>query len=944
MTKPASGWSILLPLMLLTQTAVLQAEDGSDYVINALRRDREARELQDKRDREAAVRTGNEQARQDGLAADSAQAHWEGQRQEQMAAENTAYYERIRRERDQAAWQAYRQQVGFKCPINRPPTFKDQASEFAYWQARSDRDPFAAWRLGYFYANGIGTAVDQDAAIAAFQKSNQNWVEVQSSLGYLLLADTRHRDPAQGLALLSGAAETGNIQAMFTLAACYHRGTGVAPDPVKTFMWLYACFVYPTTDGDPYLEPSYKMLGEEHEHIAAIFEAVTAELQHKVIRPWGSYNQKDVLRFVAASASHTSDPELWYHYALNFPADGENATIEVTLALCNAVRHGSSKALYHLLATPADVTEVYEPDPKALLAFNGLLAIQERSQFIDLLEELPPDPASATAIARICSGDLGGDADPAKASEWALKAAALGDHRPTLAISRAYRDGTKGWPYDVAEAAAWSARIPEPAWHSFHQQPKGADKRDQAVLDLLAKSFAIRWTFTPSGPSAIVDSVAPFARKDADKAAMDALFEQGFASEATDPRTALESYATAASGGNLNALIRIGLLAQDQTPAVPGHAWRVRWAAAVTQVLRQLADAGDANAAVALADDLAEQAKGPLPDEARRYFEIAADLGHPAAAAWVGVDRAIDHDGRKGDVPSATRLLRLATANAERWQSLSERYSLKASSYDRLQGTVADTLKALDDGAGQRVAVVASLPTVTAALTGLEAHLPAYEADRAERAAKQCELGRTFDFMDLPDSAPHQDLAKAFAAYTAAAAAGDGWAALEVANFFAHGRAGLAPDEALAKRWRTVGRILLEHAAPFDGDLAEDLGIALIDGPDAQKSETVPANEWLDRDVAAGIRVLQIAAVTSCPHAAAILGPLYNGDQYPAIGIPHDDKLYAAWNAISDQLLNEDDAKIRAEGLAAAKKLLAAAGVTVPDVPAATKTSSAPAP
>lgn len=736
--KSACTWP-LLPLVLLTQATLLQAEDGNDYVINALRQQREARELQDKRDREAAVRAGNEQATRDAAASDSAQAHWEGQRQEQMAAENAAYYERVRRERDAAAWQAYRVQVNLKCPLERPPTFTSQTSEFAYWKARSDRDPFAALKLGYCYATGQGTAIDHDAAIAAYQKSNQNWVEVQCSIGYMLLQpDIQHPDPNQGIALLNGAAETGYIQAMFTLAACYHRGTGVAPDPVKTFMWLYACFVYPTTDGVPYLEPCYKMLSEEHDHIDAILDAVDADLKQKVIRPWGRYDQKDVFRLIAASAIHTADAELWYHYALRFPPDAENAPFEITMALCNAAEHGNCKAIYRLLATPADVSEVYASDPHALITFTGLLSDIDRKKFITVLSALPADAATVTAIARIHAGDLGGKAYLAQASEWAEKAVAVGDYRPALAICQAYQDGSREWPSDQAQAATWSSRIPETVWRVFHVP------RDQAVPE-------------------------------------------------------------------------------------------------------------------------------------------------------------------------------------------------KTSPYARLQSVIANHRKAIDDAAAQQASMAHSLSGTLAALSALEAHPPAYHAEQAERAAKIFESARSNEFMGFADSAPTQDLAKAFSAYVEAANLGDGWAALHVANFYAKGRAGVPPDAALAKRWRVVGRTLLANAAPFDGDLAEDFGLALIDGPDAQTGYVLTANQWLDRDVAAGIQVLQTATITNHPHAAAMICELYNGDRYPAIGIPHDEALYAAWVAIADQLLNDEDPKLRAEGLAAAKKLIA--NSSPPLLPSSSKTT-----
>ena len=101
----------------------------------------------------------------------------------------------------------------------------------------SQGDAKAQWNLGAMYASG-GEGLQQDLRQAfawCHSAADLGFVPAQATLGVLF---ARIREPAQAVLWWEKAAQQGDPEAQFNLAATYSKGNGVERDAAKAFHWF----------------------------------------------------------------------------------------------------------------------------------------------------------------------------------------------------------------------------------------------------------------------------------------------------------------------------------------------------------------------------------------------------------------------------------------------------------------------------------------------------------------------------------------------------------------------------------------------------------------------------------------------------------------------------------------------------------------------------------
>lgn len=121
-------------------------------------------------------------------------------------------------------------------PVGTPPPTQDQQRAFEACRQRAERGECAAqYELALMFAQGRGTARDEQAARAWLEKAAaQGYVPAQRQLGLILArggsGPGEAKDETAAADWLRRAAEQGDAVAQFNLAVMYAHGIGVAPD------------------------------------------------------------------------------------------------------------------------------------------------------------------------------------------------------------------------------------------------------------------------------------------------------------------------------------------------------------------------------------------------------------------------------------------------------------------------------------------------------------------------------------------------------------------------------------------------------------------------------------------------------------------------------------------------------------------------------------------
>ncbi|AWY98521.1 MAG: tetratricopeptide repeat protein [Blautia sp.] len=93
--------------------------------------------------------------------------------------------------------------------------------------------------VGYYYENGIRTAVDYKEAVHWYEKAaKKEHVEAAMHLA-LLYAQGKgvEKDDKKAFFYMNQAAKSGNMNAQYNMGRCYEEGIGTKPDISKAFDW-----------------------------------------------------------------------------------------------------------------------------------------------------------------------------------------------------------------------------------------------------------------------------------------------------------------------------------------------------------------------------------------------------------------------------------------------------------------------------------------------------------------------------------------------------------------------------------------------------------------------------------------------------------------------------------------------------------------------------------
>ena len=109
-----------------------------------------------------------------------------------------------------------------------------------YEKAVLKRSPYAAYRMGWMYLEGVGVNMDEKRAWNYFQQSMQmQYPDAMAEVGVIYRDGTLvDKDMQKGVDLLLKAADKGNVRAMRELANMYLEGYGVEADFSKSKEWL----------------------------------------------------------------------------------------------------------------------------------------------------------------------------------------------------------------------------------------------------------------------------------------------------------------------------------------------------------------------------------------------------------------------------------------------------------------------------------------------------------------------------------------------------------------------------------------------------------------------------------------------------------------------------------------------------------------------------------
>ena len=109
-----------------------------------------------------------------------------------------------------------------------------------YHKAVFKRCPYAAYRLGRLYNEGIGVAKDEQNALKYYiQAADMQYADAMAELGHFYrIGKSVGQDYSKALELLHKAAAKGNAQAMYELSQMYLRGEGIEADFKQSREWL----------------------------------------------------------------------------------------------------------------------------------------------------------------------------------------------------------------------------------------------------------------------------------------------------------------------------------------------------------------------------------------------------------------------------------------------------------------------------------------------------------------------------------------------------------------------------------------------------------------------------------------------------------------------------------------------------------------------------------
>lgn len=228
---------------------------------------------------------------------------------------------------------------------------------------------------------------------------------------------------------------------------------------------------------------------------------------------------------------------------------------------------------------------------------------------------------------RYLQGD-GVTADPQEAFRWLTLAARAGDPGAMSNLGFAHASGT-GTPQDMAQAARWYGAAAE----------HGLGRAMVALARLLETGAGV----DPSFDSALAYYLRALDTPDAALARVELgrLAAAGSLDGRIAPQRAVPWVVAAARTGREDALAWLEAQAEGGDPTAQSGLGRMlfdtapdRRAEAVT-LMRSAADQGDGPAQFALAEILARGDAGDGPDyvEAHKWYNVAATLGHPDAAA-----------------------------------------------------------------------------------------------------------------------------------------------------------------------------------------------------------------------------------------------------------------------------------------------------------------------